>query len=58
MPETKKNTLTTHSTKPVAPPSAQHFIPPHQMIQKPQRGNPRFNTVNAFRNQNRGSGGK
>jgi len=58
MPETKKNTLSTHSTK---PPVQLPSLPPKpnfQSFKKPLFKGPNFNTSNAFRNQNRGSGGK
>ena len=56
MPETKKNTLTTHSTKP-----AIQAVPPRpqfNQFKKPVFRGPNFNASTAFRNQNRGSGGK
>lgn len=50
-----KNTLTTHSTKPVVPQiGRQQFA----QFKKPLFKGPSFNSSNAFRNQNRGSGGK
>lgn len=53
----KKNTLTTHTTKPVTAP-----MPPQKpnfnQFKKPIFKGPNFNSSNAFRNQNRGSGGK
>jgi len=51
----KKNTLTTHSTK---PPISKPSLPQFTGFKKPIFKGPNFNTSNAFRNQNRGSGGK
>jgi hypothetical protein len=55
MPESKKNTLTTHTTK---PPVNLPQPPRFQVFKKPLFKGPNFNSSNAFRNQNRGSGGK
>jgi hypothetical protein len=55
MTETKKNTLTKHSTKPVIQKPA---VPQFANFKKPVFKGPNFNISNAFRNQNRGSGGK
>ena len=56
MSDDKKNTLTTHSTKPLTP-----QLPPRP--QMPQFNKPSFNKnipkfSQAFRTQSRGSGGK
>jgi len=51
----KKNTLTTHSTKPVV---SQNPANQFANFKKPLFKGPSFNSSNAFRNQNRGSGGK
>lgn len=52
-----KNTLTTHSTKPFVPP-VQDNKSQFAQFKKPIFKGPSFNSSNAFRNQNRGSGGK
>jgi hypothetical protein len=58
MSDDKKNTLQTpQSTKPIVnriPPKNPQF----QQFNKPIFKGPNFNSSNAFRNQNRGSGGK
>ena len=55
MPENQKNTQVKAPQKPIVP------LPPRPQIpnfKKPIFKGPNFNVSNAFRNQNRGSGGK
>jgi hypothetical protein len=63
MPESNKNTKVKSPSRPPMAPPIKPQIPKFQNFQKPVFGNPKFKGPNtfsntAFRNQNRGSGGK
>ena len=64
MSNSTKNTRVKAPQRPMATPPVKPQIPRFQIFQKPMLGNPRFSNRpqnlgnTAFRNQNRGSGGK